>query len=204
MKRILASTLGALSLVVAAPIVAQQANTNAAAVQAGQYTLDSAHSLVRFTVEHFGINDFFGTLPGAKGSLTLDPANLATAKLDVTVPVATVSTTNAKLDQELVSADWFDAAKYPTLRFVSTRVVRTGDRTADITGNLTFHGVTRPVTLKATFKAAGVNPMNKAYTVGFDASGVINRSDFGVSKYVPAVSDRTRIDITAAFEKQGK
>ena len=98
-------------------------------------------------------------------------------------------------------ADWLDAAKYPAMRFVSTKVTRTGKGTATITGNLTLHGVTRPATLNASFHAAAVNPMKKAYTIGFNATGTIKRSDFGVSKYVPLVSDETKLTITAAFEK---
>ena len=202
MKRALASALAAASIIASAPLFAQQANSQPSVVQAGDYALDSAHTLVRFTVDHFGISEFFGTFPGATGTLSIDPTDIASAKLDVSVPVETVSTTNATLDEELVGEEWFDAEKFPTMRFVSTKVVKTGERTADVTGNLTLHGVTRPVTLKATFKAAAVNPMNKIYTIGFNAKGVIKRTDFGVSKYAPLVSDETTIAITAAFEKQ--
>lgn len=202
MNRALASALAAASIIVSAPLFAQQADTKPSAVQAGDYALDSAHTLVRFTVDHFGISEFFGTFPGATGTLSIDPSDIASAKLDVSVPVETVSTTNATLDEELVGEEWFDAEKFPTMRFVSTKVVKTGERTADVTGNLTLHGVTRPVTLKATFKAAAVNPMNKIYTIGFNAKGEIKRTDFGVSKYAPLVSDETTIAITAAFEKQ--
>ncbi|WP_169800606.1 YceI family protein, partial [Sphingobium cloacae] len=101
-----------------------------------------------------------------------------------------------------VSADWFDAAKFPTMHFVSTKVVKTGPKTATISGNLTLHGVTKPVTLNASFNAAAVNPLSKAYTLGFKASGRIKRTDFGVSKYAPLVSDETTITITSAFEKK--
>ncbi|MET0363616.1 MAG: YceI family protein, partial [Sphingobium sp.] len=141
MKRILVAAVFAASLSIPAAVIAQ-ANTDSAAVQAGNYTLDSAHTLVQFSVNHFGINDFFGTLPGATGTLSIDPKALATARLDVSVPVATLSTTNTVLDGELVSADWLDAAKYPAIRFVSTKVTRTGKNTATIAGNLTLHGVT--------------------------------------------------------------
>jgi polyisoprenoid-binding protein YceI len=202
MNRIFASAAAVVAFAVAAPIVAQQADTRPAAVQAGNYALDHSHTLVRFTVDHFGISEFFGTFPGATGTLSLDPKNVAAAKLDVSVPVATVSTTNATLDGELVGAEWFDAAKYPTMRFVSTKVVKTGVNTADVTGNLTLHGVTKAVTLKAKFKAGAVNPMNKTYTLGFNATGTIKRTQFGVTKYAPLVSDDTQIAITAAFEKQ--
>ncbi|KQM13873.1 YceI family protein [Novosphingobium sp. Leaf2] len=202
MKHIAAATLAIATLAVGAPIIAQQANTSAASVQAGTYAIDSAHTLVRFTVDHFGISEFFGTLPGATGTLSIDPKNVAAAKLDVSVPTASVSTTNKTLDDELVGAEWLDAAKYPQIRFVSTKVLKTGPSTADITGNLTLHGVTRPVTLKARFKAGAINPMKKVYTIGFTAEGMIKRTAFGVTKYAPLVSDDTQIAITAAFEKK--
>jgi polyisoprenoid-binding protein YceI len=201
MKRYFASALAVAALAFSVPIVAQ-ASRGATAVQAGNYAIDSSHTLVQFTVNHFGISDYFGTSPGATGTLTIDPKNIASAKLNVTVPVRSLSTTNATLDKELVSADWFDAATYPSLHFVSTKVTRTGANAALITGDLTMHGVTKPITLVATFDAAAVNPLSKAYTLGFKATGVIKRSQFGVSKYAPLVSDETKLTITSAFEKK--
>ncbi|MFC0686604.1 YceI family protein [Novosphingobium clariflavum] len=199
----------AASLALLVPVLAAPAFLSAAApvapetIEAGSYKVESNHTLTQFAVNHFGFNDFFGTIPGATGSLSLDPKALGNAKLDVSLPVARISTTNATLDSELVSADWFDAATYPTIRFVSQKVERTGARTARITGTVTMHGVSKPLVLDATFGGAGVNPMDKAYTIGFAATGTLKRSDFGVSKYVPAVSDEVQIRITAAFEKVG-
>lgn len=171
------------------------------AVQSGTYKVESNHTLAAFSINHFGFNDFFGVIPGATGSLTLDAKAPAASKLDVSLPVAAISTTNATLDGELKSADWFDAAQYPTIRFVSQQVVKTGPRTARISGTVTMHGVSKPLTLNATFGGAGVNPMDKAYTVGFSAVGTLKRSDFGVTKYVPMVGDDVTLKITAAFEK---
>ena len=94
----------------------------------------------------------------------------------MTLPVASVATTSAKLDDELRGPQWLDATAYPTIRFVSTRVVRRGARGATVTGDLTFHGVTRPVTLNAVFNGAGTDPIAKAYTVGFDGTATIRRS----------------------------
>ena len=105
------------------------------------------------------------------------------------------------LDGELKSADWFDAAKYPAIRFVSTKVVQTAPNKADITGDLTFHGVTKPVTLAATFVGSGDNPLSKKYTVGFDATTTLKRTDYGVKTYVPMIGDQTTLRISAAFEK---
>ena len=197
------STLLPVALLAAAPVVlhAQVSDPAPAAAQAGNYKVETSHTRVGFAVNHFGFSDWFGEFADVTGTLSIDPARIEKAKVAVTIPVATVSTTNATLDGELVSADWFDAETYPTIQFVSTKVVRTGERTADVTGNLTFHGVTKPVTLKASFNAGGVNPMSKAYTVGFNASGTIKRSDFGVTKYVPVVGDDVTLRISAAFEK---
>lgn len=192
---LLASAIAAPSFLTAQAPVAPES------IEAGTYKVESNHTLAQFAVNHFGFNDFFGTIPGATGSLSIDPKALGTAKLDVSLPVDRISTTNATLDAELVSADWFDAATYPTIRFVSQMVEKTGPRTARISGTVTMHGVSKPLTLDATFGGAGVNPMDKAYTIGFAATGTLKRSDFGVSKYVPAVSDEVQIKITAAFEK---
>jgi polyisoprenoid-binding protein YceI len=86
------------------------------------------------------------------------------------------------------------------MRFVSTEVTRTGNNTAKVTGNLTMHGITRPAVLNVTFNGAGPNSFSKVLTLGFKADGVVKRSDFGMGKYVPIVSDETTITISAAFE----
>lgn len=199
MKTILLSTALFAAIVPATMAVAAPAAPQD--IQAGTCKVESNHTLAEFTVNHFGFNDFFGVIPRAIGSLTLNPKAIAATKLDVSLPVAEISTTNSTLDAELKSADWFDAAKYPAIRFVSQKVVQTGPRTARITGTLTMHGVAKPMVLDATFGGAGVNMMDKAYTVGFSAVGTLKRSDFGVSKYVPAVSDEVKVKISAAFEK---
>lgn len=189
----------------AVTIVPHAAYAQAAAapqVQAGTYKVESHHTLAQFSVNHFGFNDFFGVIPDATGTLVLNPAQgLAGTKLDVSLPVNRISTTNEVLDGELKSADWLDAARYPTIRFVSEKVEQTGPRTARITGSITMHGVTKPMVLNATLGGSGVNPMTKAYTVGFSAKGTIKRSEFAVTKYVPYVGDELAISITAAFEK---
>src|SRR3546814_3822430 len=92
------------------------------------------------------------------GTLTIDPKNPSAAKVDITFPIAKVVTTATGLDEHLQNADFFDAAKYPTGRFVSTRVT-IANQTAQIDGNLTLKGVTRPVTLDAQFVGAGNDPM---------------------------------------------
>ena len=199
MKSVIASSVVLLALAGAA--AAQDFNTNPAAVTPGAYVVEPSHTRVQFAVSHIGFTHFFGDFTGAKGSLLLDPKNVPASQVDITLPVASVSTTNTTLDGELKSADWFDAATYPTIRFVSTKVVVTGPGKATITGNLTMHGVTKPVELAASFNGSGVNPLDKTYTVGFDATTTLKRSDFGVKTYLPMIGDETSVRISAAFEK---
>lgn len=173
-----------------------------ASVPAGTYALETNHARVAFAIDHMGFSTWYGDFTGAKGTLTLDPKNVAGSRLDIAIPTASISTTNTVVDGELKDPTWFDAAKYPTITFRSTSVASTGADTAKVTGDLTFHGVTKPVTLDVKFHGAGANPMSKAYTVGFDATGSLKRSDFGVSKYVPLVGDKVDLIISAPFEKK--
>jgi polyisoprenoid-binding protein YceI len=190
----------ALALSLAAATGAQ-AEAAPSAVPAGAYKIEPGHTRMLFAVSHMGFTTWYGDFTGASGALQLDSADPSRSLLQVSVPTASVATTNAALDGELKGADWFDATRYPTITFKSRTVTPTGPGTADVAGDLTLHGVTRPVTLHARFNGAGVNPLDKAYTVGFEVSGKIKRSDFGVAKYVPMIGDDIDLIISAAFEK---
>lgn len=179
----------------AAPALAQAP----ANVPAGTYAVDPGHTQVLFTVTHLGVSDYTGQFTQPAGSLTLDPAHPANDRLEITFPIAKVSTTVAKLDEHLQSPDFFNAAQYPDGRFVSTGVAVSGTN-ATITGNLTLKGVTKPVVLQARFVGAAANPMSKKLNIGFQATTTIQRSAFGISYGVPMVSDAVRLTINAAFE----
>ncbi len=207
-----AAVLGSAAL--AAPVIAQNnapalpGQMNVSQVTAGTYTADSDHTLVGFRVNHFGFNDYFGIFGGAEGTLQIDPSNLSAASVDVTVPVADVTVAAEGLKDHLLRAgedgaepDFFGPNPAPA-RFQSTSVALTGETTANIAGNLTLNGVTRPVVVAARFTGAGTNPMSNALTIGFEGRTTIQRSDFGIDTFVPLVSDEVELDITAAFEKQ--
>lgn len=201
----------ALPLFAAVPLIAQSAPqvpgaADVSRVAAGSYTADANHSMVGWQVSHFGFNDYLGLFGEVSGTLSLDPANLNAAKVDVTIPVSKVTTPSAGLTGHLLRAgkdggkpDFFGPVPADA-RFVSTSVVTNGTA-AKITGDLTLNGVTKPVTLDAKFAGAGINPYNKKSTVGFHAMGAINRSDFGVNYGIPLVADEVRLHITVAFEK---
>ncbi|QEO18172.1 YceI family protein [Acetobacter vaccinii] len=179
-----------------------QVVTNAAQAQSGTYAVEPGHTQVGFSVLHFGFTNYLGVFSNVSGTLKLDTKNPASSRLSVSIPVASVQTTSAKLDDELKGDQWFDAAKFPNATFESTSVRVTGRNDAIVTGNLTLHGVTKPETLKVHFIGAGVNALDKKYTTGFEATGTIKRSDFGVKMYVPYVSDDVTLRISGAFERQ--
>ncbi|MGB3722337.1 MAG: YceI family protein [Pacificimonas sp.] len=171
----------------------------AMAMPAGTYNVDAGHTLASFTFDHLGISSYTGQFGNPSGTLTIDPADPTAAKVDITFAVADVSTTSEELDQHLQSADFFDAASHPDIRFVSTDVVIDGG-SAEISGNLTMHGVTKPVTLRAKLFGAKTNPMNNMPSLGFTAMTTIRRSDFGLTTYLPALGDEVKLDLDAAFE----
>ncbi len=204
MKRIL--TLTALAGTLASAALAQTAAPaihDPARVHAGSYKIDPNHTQVTFGVSHMGFSEYRGRFSGADGTLQIDPKHVASAKLDVSVPVSSVSTTSDKLDGELRSADWLNAGQFPQMRFRSVKVTPTGAGRARIDGELTLHGQTRPVTLQARFMGAGTDPLAKVYTVGFEASGTLNRSAFGVKTYLPLIGDEISLTIAGAFQKAG-
>ena len=205
MRRILL----ALPLLMAAPLLAEETAAptlpgvaDATRVGAGTYEVDARHTQVNWQVNHFGFNDYFGLFGDVTGTLDIDPANLGAAKVDVTIPIASVATSSAGLTTHLQTPDFFDVAKFATARFVSTSVFVDGQR-ATISGELTMLGVTKPVELETRFEGAGANPMSKKATVSFHASTTIKRSEWGMTKYVPMVSDEVKLRISIAFEKTG-
>ena len=167
----------------------------------GDYTVDPYHTQVTWNVSHLGFTSYAGRFNNVTGGLTLAPGNPLASRLAVTIPANTISTTSEKLDGELNSAEWFDTARYPTITYTSSRVELTGRGQARVSGALTLHGITHPLTLDVRFNAAGINPIDQRYTVGFQASGTIKRGDYGVTKYLPAVGNDVTLSISAAFEQ---
>lgn len=183
------------------PVAAQEVSHDPATVQEGSYSVEPAHTRVLFSVSHMGFTNYYGEFPNASGSLELKPKAIGGSTLEIHIPTASVSTGNAKLNGELASAQWLDAEQFPEIVFKAEKITSTGKNTANVEGALTLHGVTKPVTLAAKFHGAGVNVLDKKYTVGFDVSGKIRRSDFGVKTYLPLIGDELDLTIAAAFER---
>lgn len=177
----LAGLLGAAVSVQAAPVT---------------YKLDPGHTMVLFSWNHFGYSNPTANLGLGEGTVVFDEQHPAKSSVEVTLPLAQLDTHVPALDEHLKEADFLDAGKYPVVTFKSTEVQPLGGNKFKVAGNLTVHGVTRPVVLDATLNKVGPHPMTKAPSIGFDATASIKRSDFGVGAYVPNVSDELAIRIT--------
>ena len=164
------------------------------------FNIDPNHTQVSFTYNHFGFSNPTGRLEDIKGTVIVDQADWAKSSVSVTMPLNGLHTGVPKLDEHLKTPDFFDAAKFPDVTFKSTKVTKTGAGTLDIAGDLTAHGVTRPVTLHARINKIGENKMIGSQTAGFDADATLKRSEFGLKMYVPAVSDEVHVHITVSAD----
>jgi polyisoprenoid-binding protein YceI len=164
---------------------------------ADEYEIDPTHTHVGFTISHMGFSETYGVFKNVSGTLTLDEAKPEASKIDVTIDVASLDTANEKRDEHVKGKDFLDAATYPTMTFKSTKVEVTGKDTATITGDLTLHGVTKPVGLFVKLNKAGPSPMDKSRQVaGFSALGKLKRSDFGITTYIPMIGDEVTLAIS--------
>lgn len=170
--------------------------------KAGTWTLDPAHSEVTFSVRHMMISKVRGTF-GVKSATIIAPENPLEAKVEATVDVASVDTKDEGRDQHLRSADFFDVEKYPTMEFRSTGVrVENGDMLVD--GDLTIHGITKPVTFSLDFGGFGNDPWGN-YKAGATAKTVINREDFGLTWNAALETGGVLVgkDVTIELDLQG-
>ncbi|WP_419799130.1 MAG: YceI family protein [Terasakiella sp.] len=184
MKKLLLASVFALGL-----------GVSAAQAEPMEYAFDTNHTSIEFYVNHMGFSNFQGEFQTFDGTLVFDEAKPQDSRVEVVIDANSIDTDVAALDKHLKSADFFDVAKFPNLTFKSKSIEITGEKTGIITGDLTMHGVTKEVALKVTLNKAAPNPMTKKAAVGFSATATLQRSDFGISTYVPAVGDEVTIRI---------
>ena len=183
MKRLLAAAALALATTVAfaAPLT---------------YKIDANHTDVVASWSHFGFSNPIAHFGKVDGFITYDPTKVGDSKVEVTIPLSGLNSHVQSFDEHLLSDDFFDAAKFPNITFKSTSVKSAGKDKLTVVGDLTIKGITKPVTLAVTINKLGVQPMAKREAAGFEATTTIKRSDFGVGKYAPNVSDEVKLSIT--------
>jgi polyisoprenoid-binding protein YceI len=188
----LALTLGVLAL--GAPFAAAQTST---------WNIDPAHSSVDFTVKHLALSNVHGHLGGLKGSITLNDSDITKSTVSVTIDTTTIDTGMQMRDGDLKSANYFDVGQFPTATFASTSVSGGGGHLT-VNGNLTLHGVTRPVTLDVEGPAGPITGMDKKPHAGYSATTSLKRKDFGIGAKTPdnVVSDEIKLTIDLDVAKQ--
>lgn len=185
-----------------APLVKPHVTTELAELKAGDWKLDPAHAALLFRIDHLGYSDLIGRFETFDVSLSGDASDPAKAHAEAVIDMTSLDMANDAFAAELMGPKFFDAEAFPQATF-RTLTVRPGmDGTAEVDGELTLHGVTRPVTLHVTFNGSAYDRIRGADVAGFSATAVINRSDFGVSAYSGIVTDEVRIEIEAEFLKQ--
>ncbi|MEV8465610.1 YceI family protein [Fluviibacterium sp. DFM31] len=182
----LAAAFGLATATLAAPVLAD----------AEAYVLDASHSQILFSYDHLGFSTTYGLFSGFEGEIQFDADNPAASLVSVSMPVTAMFTGWEERDAHLLSDDFFGADDDDLVTFVSTGIEVTGETTALITGDLTLNGVTQAVVLDTTLNQAGVHPMAQKPWLGFDATTVLKRSDFGVDKFAPFVSDEVAVQIS--------
>ena len=165
------------------------------------YTLEKTHVDVLFAVSHLGFTQKHGSFRDLDAKLNCDPDKLETCRLEVVIRAESIDTGVEARDKDLKSERFFDVAKFPEVRFVSRKVTPAKGNAVRVEGELTLHGVTKPLTLEATLNKVGPNPFDKKPTLGFSARGILKRSEFGMSALVPMIGDDVAITIDAEFNR---
>lgn len=160
------------------------------------WKIDTDHAKIYFQSSHFGWSNQFGRFNDVTGTIVLDPENASATKVEMVIKAASVDTGMEARDKHLRSPDFFNAAEFPEVKFTTTKVEKTGDRTAKVTGDLTMLGVTKPVTLDVTWNKVGQHFRTKKTHTGFSAKTTIKRSDWGMKKFTPNLGD----EVTLYFE----
>lgn len=181
-----------------------------ASAAAESYGFDKDHTELRFSWDHLGLSRQSGRFHGVTGTVVFDAEKPEATTVDVRIPLASLATGIPALDAVLLNKpDYIDAATYPEITFKSNEVIVTTARTANVTGELTFNGVTKPATLSVVWNFSGEHPLSKVnptyagvYASGFSARTQILRSEFNVTRSIPLISDEIRITIEAELHRK--
>jgi polyisoprenoid-binding protein YceI len=189
----------AAAVIVLLPFTAAQTTQPAAGVET--YRIDPVHSNTWFRIRHLNISNFYGRFNDTAGTIVLDSANPANCSFEARIAVDSIDTHNVDRDKDLKSANFFEVEKYPQIAFKSTAVKKTGEQTYEVTGDLTLHGVTRPLTLK--IEQTGSGPAMKGeHRAGFETTFEIKRSDFGMTHGLAGVGDEVRLTVSVEAIRQ--
>lgn len=181
-------------------VVAPQKQTfDLSQMPSGKYALDKSHTSVVFKVSHLGYSAYVGRFNVVDATLDFNAKEPAKSKLEVTIDAKSIDTNHKELEEKLRGPDWFDTQNHGTITFRSKSIEQTSDRAGKVTGTLSLLGNPRPTTLDVTFNGFAPSPLSGTPTLGFSATGTINRTEFGMTKFAPMVGDTVALEIEAEF-----
>lgn len=167
------------------------------------FKIDPTHVSIVWFADHFNFSHPSGKFARAEGEFTLDEKNPERSRVSVTVYTDSLITGFKKFDDHIMSSDFLHVQKFPTAEFVSEKIERTGENTANIHGSLSMLGIKRLLVLKATLNKIGENPANNTRTAGFSIDAVIKRSEYGINYALPGVGDDVRLRIEVEGKADG-
>jgi polyisoprenoid-binding protein YceI len=183
-------TMSRLSAVLFALCFLFSASAHAAAER---YEFDKAHTQILFFVNHLGFSNSQGEFHDYDGYIDFNQQSPESSYVEVDIKTASIDMDDEKWDDHMKNSDFFDVENHPLMQFKSTEIEITGENTANINGELTLLGITKPVSLQTTFNKAGVHPFNNKYIAGFSARTVIKRSEWGMNYGLPVIGDEVEI-----------
>ena len=200
----------ALAVTMALPMLACAQMTAAEQLPAGLYKLDKTHASVTWKVSHMGLSNYTARFTKIDADLAFDSVDPTKSRLTATIDPTSVRTdypnaAEKDFDKELATGDkWFNGIQFPQIKFVSTRVEKTGEKTGKLYGDLTFLGVTKPLVLDVTFNGSYLKkPFAEVPALGFSATARLKRSDWGMGTYIPMIGDEVDLLIETEFHKEG-
>ena len=172
-----------------------------AAAGSETYQLEPTHVDVLFAINHLGFSSKHGSFRAVAGTLKFDPEHPEASEVTIVIQADSIDTAFGPRDKDLEGEKFLDVAKYPEIRFHSTQITADGAGGFHVLGELTLHGVTRPLALEAKLNGVGPNPFDKKPTVGISVTGSLKRSDYGVGFLVPMIGDEVAISADAEFNR---
>lgn len=157
------------------------------------YRFDPIHTNIVFLISHQGFSKMIGQFQDFDGTVVFDKDRIENSSVSVTLRTDSIDTDYEDRDIDLRSVSFFNSVEFPEMTFKSTAIARTGDNGADVTGDLTLLGVTKPLTLHVTFNREGPDQFSDNYVAGFSARGALKRSDFGMTYAIPAIGDEVEL-----------
>ncbi len=177
--------------------------TQPAQAQIEIYEIEKPHTQILFSVSHLGFSNSYGKFLDHQGTIEFNRSEPEKSKVEITTQTASIEMNDQKWNDHMKNKDFFNVEEFPTMTFKSTKIEKTGENTAKITGDLTILETTKPVTLDVVFNKAGKHPFGEKYAAGFSAKGSLKRSDYGMTYSLPMVGDDVNLILEVEAIRQG-